>query len=257
MNNIKSIRYYALRTILIQYVFAIVSVIVLLTEQQPIWLLISFISWFLFYVIGEGIFLHRFFSHRSFSCKVWVARLGAMLAVLGAFGPPISYRIVHVTHHAKSDTEKDPHSPVGNFWKAFAGWQLTKVPMDLPLALGKRLLLDKFYIWLEQHAIKVWWTSILITLIINWHITLFMCLGSSIGMLMTSITNSVGHMWGNRRFSTNDNSKNFAWFSWICWQGSGALQNNHHAFPSNYHDSHAWYEFDIGKWIIPLIGKVH
>jgi stearoyl-CoA desaturase (delta-9 desaturase) len=256
MNSIGSIRNYTLQTIFVQYLIAVLAIVLLVTEQNYIWLSVSFCSWFLFYVVGEGIFLHRYFSHQAFECKSWVARVGAIFAALGAFGSPISYRIVHITHHAKSDTDEDPHSPVENFWKAFMGWQLTKHPMKLSLLLGKRFLSDKFYLFIEQHSIKVWWAGILFTLAIDWHLTVFMCLGSSIGMLTTSFTNSAGHLWGSRRFETKDNSRNFAWFSWLCWQGSGALQNNHHAHPSRHHDSHAWYEFDIGKWLIPLIGKV-
>ena len=256
MNKTGSIRNYALRTIIVQYLIAVLAIVCLVVEQDYLWLAVSFCSWFLFYVVGEGIFLHRYFSHQAFECKTWIARLGAVFAVLGAYGSPVSYRIVHITHHAKSDTEQDPHSPVGNFWKAFIGWQFTKHPPKLSLLLGKKFLSDKFYLFLEHHSIKVWWAGILFTLAINWHLTLFMCLGSSIGMISISCTNSLGHAWGSRRFDTKDHSRNVAWFSWLCWQGSGALHNNHHAYPSRYHDSHAWYEFDIGKWLIPLIGKV-
>ena len=115
MNNIGSIRNYTLQTIIVQYLIAIAALFLLAVEQNYMWLTVSFCSWFLFYVVGEGIFLHRYFSHQSFECKTWVARLGAVFAALGAFGSPISYRIVHITHHAKSDTAEDPHSPVGNF----------------------------------------------------------------------------------------------------------------------------------------------
>ncbi len=256
MNSIQSIRSYTLSTIIPQYALAVCAIVLLSVDQNFSWLIASFCSWFLFYVVGEGIFLHRYFSHTAFECKKAVARIGSLLAVFGAFGSPISYRIVHITHHAKSDTQDDPHSPVISFYKAFIGWQLAKEPSKLPLILGKKFLSDKFYVFLEQHSIKVWWTFIIATALINWKLAVFLCLGSSIGMITTSFTNSAGHMWGTRRFETKDNSKNFAWFSWFCWQGSGALQNNHHAHPSRHHDSHAWYEFDIGKWLIPLIGKV-
>lgn len=256
MSKVQTVRNYTLTTIFPQYIFAAIAVSVLILEQNYLWLIASFCSWFLFYVVGEGIFLHRYFSHTAFECRKSVSRVGALLATLGAFGTPISYRIVHITHHAKSDTPEDPHSPMNSFYTAFIGWQLSKDANKLPLVLGKRFLSDKFFVFLEQHSTKVWWLFMLLALIVDWHLALFLCLGSSIGMFTTSITNSIGHKWGSRRFETKDNSRNFAWFSWLCWQGSGALQNNHHAHPSRHHDSHAWYEFDIGKWIIPLIGKV-
>ena len=61
------------------------------------------------------------------------------------------------------------------------------------------------------------------------------------------------HRYGTKRFDTDDEGRNITWLSWLTWVGSGALQNNHHAYPGRWHDSHAWYEFDIGKYIIPLI----
>ena len=251
-----SIRNYTLKTILVQYLLAVIAISTLIIEQDFSWLFLSLTAYFLFYVVGEGIFLHRYFSHSAFKCKDWVAKLGAVFAALGAFGTPISYRLLHVAHHSYSDTEKDPHSPSNGFWQSFIGLQVTDYKGTLSLLVAKRLYAVKFYRDLEMNSIKVWWTVMLFGLIINWHIPLFLALGSSVGMLISSFTNSAGHRYGSRRFDTKDNSRNFAWLSWICWQGSGALQNNHHAYPSRFHDSHAWYEFDIGKYLIPIIKKI-
>jgi stearoyl-CoA desaturase (delta-9 desaturase) len=228
----------------------------LFTELNIFWLLISLVSYFLFYVVGEGIFLHRYFSHGAFKCKDWVAKTGSVFAALGAFGTPISYRLMHVAHHSFSDTSKDPHSPSNGFWEAFIGWQLHDYKGTLSLLVAKRLYAVKFYRDLELHSIKLWWLFMLLTSLIDWRVPLFIALGSSLGMLISSFTNSAGHCWGSRRFETKDNSRNFAWLSWICWQGSGALQNNHHAYPSRIHDSHAWYEFDIGKYLIPILVRI-
>jgi stearoyl-CoA desaturase (delta-9 desaturase) len=254
---LSSSRSYTLKTILVQYIFALIALVILFQELNFNWLWASAFSWFFYYVIGEGIFLHRYFAHESFECKKYVAKIGAVLPILGAFGTPISWRIFHLTHHGNADKEKDPHSPVvKGFWYSFIGWQLEKHPPKMSLLLAKRLLTDTYYKFLEQHSIKIWWLSMIVLLLINWKLPFFIALGSCTGHVLAGFTNSLGHMVGSRRFDTKDNSRNIAWYSWITWQGSGALHNNHHAYPTRYHDSHAWYEFDVAKWIVPLLKRM-
>ena len=257
MTNLGSVRKYTLSTIAVQYLFSVLAVVLLITDKDFSWLWASLFSWFFYYVVGEGIFLHRYFAHESFKCRPYVAKIGALLPMLGAFGTPISWRIVHLTHHGNADKEKDPHSPVTKgFWYAFIGWQLEKHPEKMSLILGKRLLNDTYYKFLEQHSIKIWWTGVIVTSLIDWRLPLFVALGASIGHILAGFTNSAGHLWGTRRFDTKDNSKNITWYSWLTWQGSGALHNNHHAYPSRYHDSHAWYKWDVAKWIVPILTRL-
>lgn len=250
-------RSYALQTVLVQHVFALIAVIILLQDTNFSWLLASLFSWLFFYVIGEGIFLHRYFAHNAFECRKYVANIGAVLPMLGAFGSPISWRIFHLAHHGSTDKLNDPHSPVTKgFWYAFLGWQLEKNPPRMSVLPGKQLWSDTFYRFLEKNSIKVWWTCMIILFLINWKLPFFVALGSSIGHILVGFTNSLGHLVGSRRFDTKDNSRNIVWYSWITLQGSGALHNNHHAHPNRYHDSHAWYELDIAKWIVPILKKM-
>jgi fatty-acid desaturase len=246
------------KIIIPQHLLGIAAIATLFFESNLTWLWATFVAWFLCYVMGEGIFLHRYFSHRAFETHPWIAKIFAVFALLGGFGSPISYRAVHIgMHHAHSDTDKDSHSPIHGFWHAWILWHLTSIKP--PLVICKNLLRDKFYVWLETNIIKVWWGALIVLTLIDWRLPLFtLGLAGAIGMNMAGITNSLAHMVGTRRFDTDDNSRNIAWLSWLTWQGSSVLQNNHHAKPSRYHDSHAWYELDIGKWIIPLIAtKVH
>jgi stearoyl-CoA desaturase (delta-9 desaturase) len=206
------------------------------------------------YVIGEGIFLHRYYAHRAFETHKWLAKTFAIFGALGGFGGPIGYRAAHTgLHHAFSDTDRDCHSPVvKGFWYAALTWQLDN--HKLTLAICKSLLRDKFYVILENNVIKLWWTVFVIFAIIDIRFAIYgLGLAGFIGLIFIGWTNAVGHTFGSQRFKNDDNSRNQWYWSWICWQGSGALQNNHHANPSRYHDSHAWYELDVGKWIIPLI----
>lgn len=241
------------RVLVPQHLLAIGAIVNLIVEGNTIWLWATFASWFLCYVVGEGIFLHRYFSHRAFETHPIIAKTFAILALLGGFGTPIVYRAVHIgLHHAHSDREGDSHSPVHGFWHAYIGWQLDKV--KLPLTVSRNLMRDRFYSALDIHLFRIWWACLLVLALIDWHLPLYaLGLSGAIGINLAGITNSVTHLYGSRRFDTNDNSRNLAWLSWLTWQGSGGLHNNHHAFPGRYHDSHAWYEWDVGRWIIPII----
>lgn len=216
------------------------------------WLIYSYVMWFLIYIMGETIFYHRYFSHRTFECRPWLARLFSVLAMMGGQGGPITYRAVHIgSHHAHSDTVKDIHSPVHGFWHACLGWFMKN--HELPIMASRRLLADPFYVKLEQNIVLIWWTITLVIAAIDWRLAVFGIgvpgLAAHVGM---AISNAVCHTAGTRRYATNDNSRNNAWLGMILIGGEG-LHNNHHAFPGRYHDSHAWYEIDVSKWIIPLI----
>jgi fatty-acid desaturase len=248
-----SYKQHFLKVIVPQVVLGAVALGDILLNGTSAWLWATLTMWFLMYVMGEGIFLHRYFAHKAFETHTWVAKTFAVFAALGGFGGPIGYRATHTgLHHAFSDTEKDPHTPTKGWYYAMVGWHL--VDHKLPLAICKSLLRDNFYVKLEGNIIKLWWVVFVSLCIVDIRLALYgLALPGLIGYLFTSWTNAAGHSVGTTRFTNKDNSKNMFWWSWICWQGSGALQNNHHAHPARFHDSWAWYEFDIGKYIIPII----
>jgi len=243
-----------------QQLMALMAISYLILTHEYVWLTTTFIFWFFCYVVGEGIFLHRYFAHKAFDCNTILAKFFSICALLGGFATPMSFRAIHIMHHAKSDTESDPHTPVNGIWQSYIGWYLKPIKhADNMLVLCRDLLRDPFYMFLEHHKIKIWYLVLGVLLLINWKLALFtMGLGGAIGIHYACITTSFAHWYpyiGYQRFPTKDNSTNLWWLSWLTWQGSSALQNNHHANPRKYHDSHAWYELDIGKWLIPLLAK--
>jgi stearoyl-CoA desaturase (delta-9 desaturase) len=72
------------------------------------------------------------------------------------------------------------------------------------------------------------------------------CLRVVFGLHTTWLVNSATHMWGARRFATNDDSRNNWWVALLTF-GEG-WHNNHHAHPSSARHGLAWYEFDP-SWI--------
>jgi stearoyl-CoA desaturase (delta-9 desaturase) len=58
-------------------------------------------------------------------------------------------------------------------------------------------------------------------------------------------------MWGTRRFSTSDDSRNNWWVALLTF-GEG-WHNNHHAHPTAARHGLAWYEIDINWWGIRVM----
>jgi stearoyl-CoA desaturase (delta-9 desaturase) len=73
--------------------------------------------------LGVNLGYHRVLSHRSLKVPKWLERI---LVTIGLpAGTPVQWAGNHRFHHAHTDTELDPHSPVHHgFWYAHVGWYL-------------------------------------------------------------------------------------------------------------------------------------
>ena len=71
--------------------------------------------------LGNTVGFHRLLTHRAFKA---VRPVRWALSLLGAMhgGSPILWVGLHRIHHARSDTDADPHSPDRGFWWAHSGW---------------------------------------------------------------------------------------------------------------------------------------
>src|SRR6201991_1244458 len=70
--------------------------------------------WFLS-LFSQTFFLHRYASHKMFKMNTFWERFFYSLTFLSqgsSFLNPRAYAILHRMHHAFSDTERDPHSPI-------------------------------------------------------------------------------------------------------------------------------------------------
>jgi stearoyl-CoA desaturase (delta-9 desaturase) len=65
------------------------------------------------------------------------------------------------------------------------------------------------------------------------------------------MVNSVTHLWGTRRFSTSDDSRNSFWVALLT--GGEGWHNNHHAYPVSARHGLAWYEIDVNYYGIRLM----
>ena len=197
-----------------------------------------------FYVIsGLGITIgfHRMLTHKSFETSKYVKGLFLIMGCMAWEGNPITWASTHIKHHAHSDQEDDPHSPLVSLWHAHVGWIFGEVAD--PDTYGSWLRKDPVVVWVD----KTWWMWGLLGMLIPFAIGGWTGLlwGGAVRMFLTHhITwsvNSVCHTFGRRPFRTKDASRN-NWIVGLLAFGEG-WHNNHHAFPRSAFHGMEWWQY--------------
>ncbi|MBZ5584748.1 MAG: fatty acid desaturase [Acidobacteriia bacterium] len=208
--------------------------------------------------LGISTGYHRLHTHRSYAAPLWLEHLLAVLGALTLEGGPIFWVATHRIHHQKSDQPGDPHSPRDGGWWAHVGWILFgEANHNRTWTMAKYapdLAKDPFYVWLNNYhwAPNVVLAALLLAL---GGLPLFLwagCLRIVAGLHATWLVNSATHMWGSRRFTTRDDSRNNWWVALLTF-GEG-WHNNHHAHPTSARHGLAWYEFDP-SWLLIRVWK--
>ncbi len=202
--------------------------------------------------LGISMGYHRLHTHRSYQVPLALEYFLAVCGTLTLEGGPIFWVATHRVHHQKSDQPGDPHSPRDGGWWAHMGWLLVGDTKHSDAALQSKyapdLTKDRFYVWLNNyHWVPMIVLGILLFAVggvpfVLWGIFLRVV----VGLHSTWLINSGTHMWGTRRFETNDDSRN-NWLIALITSGEG-WHNNHHAHPTSARHGLAWYEFDL-SWI--------
>jgi stearoyl-CoA desaturase (delta-9 desaturase) len=198
---------------------------------------------------GQTIGYHRMLTHRSFRPHAVVKVILLVLGAMSVAGPPIEYAATHIKHHAQSDRDGDPHSPVEGFFHGHLGW-LFKDRFADPQVYCRYLYKDPIVVFVNRTFLLWVVLSLGIPLVIGgWTGLLWGGLVRIfLGHHVTFSVNSVCHTFGKREFETNDRSRN-EWIVGLLAFGEG-WHNNHHAFPrSAFHGLH-WWQFDFSGYVI-------
>ena len=220
-------------------------------------LLITLAVWFFIGPISQVITLHRLLTHRSFKVSKWMESILSLISVISTVGPTMSWVSTHRIHHAKSDTEDDPHSPNVNgkfsvlrglqIWAGY-GWKMHK----LTPFLVKDLIRHPIHKFIFDNYFKIILVYLLLLIAIDPILILFAyALPMSCTVLLVGTVNVLGHVHGYRTYETRDLSTN-SWLANIVSMGDG-WHNNHHANPQNYRAGEQWWEWDLMGRIINLI----
>ncbi|HEX6109889.1 MAG TPA: acyl-CoA desaturase [Ktedonobacteraceae bacterium] len=205
--------------------------------------------------LGVTVGYHRMLTHRSFEPHPVVKFIFLALGSMAVEGPALEWAATHIKHHAHSDREGDPHSPVEGFWHAHMGWLFNRSFAD-PNIYCRNLVKDPIVVFVSRTFIFWVILSLAIPFAIGgWTGLLW---GGLVRIFLTHhITwsvNSVCHTFGKREFETRDQSRN-EWIVGLLGLGEG-WHNNHHAFPrSAFHGLH-WWQFDLSGYVIWTLERV-
>ena len=213
-------------------------------------------------ISGVTIFLHRAQAHRALDLHAIPSHFFRFWLWLTTGMVTKEFVAVHRKHHAKCETEEDPHSPQIKGLKALL---LTGVELYRVEAKNKETLVKYGHNtpddWLERNLYSRYsWQGVGVMLVLN--ILLFGAIGATvwavqmawIPVMATGIINGIGHYWGYRNFEAPDASTNVS--PWGILIGGEELHNNHHTYPTSAKLSVKPYEFDIGWMYIRLMEMV-
>jgi stearoyl-CoA desaturase (delta-9 desaturase) len=205
--------------------------------------------WWVAGSLGIGMGYHRLLTHRGYKTPKWVEYFLTICGTTALEGGPLAWVGTHRVHHQNTDKEGDPHSPRdGGLW-AHMGWIMTGKAMHnstkelLPYVPDLRK--DKFQLWIsEWHWVPLAVCGIALFAVGGLPFLLWgVFMRVVVGLHSTWLVNSATHMWGSRRFLTDDTSKNSFWVAILTF-GEG-WHNNHHAVPQSARHGLAWYEIDM------------
>ena len=205
-----------------------------------------------FTLLSVTVFLHRAQAHRSVELHPALQHCFRFWLWLTTGMVTREWVAVHRKHHARTETEEDPHSPqiYGIKKVLLEGAELyreaTAIESDME-QYGKGTPDD----WLERHVYSRY-VHLGISLLAVIEFALFGLAGIAvfaiqmlcIPVLAAGVINGLGHFWGYRNFETADSATNLTPFAAIiCGE---ELHNNHHAYPSSARFSLRRWEFDLG-----------
>jgi stearoyl-CoA desaturase (delta-9 desaturase) len=207
---------------------------------------------YFFTALGITVGYHRMLTHRSFEAHPAVRFSFLMLGSMAVEGPALYWASIHIKHHANTDGDDDPHSPLHGFFHAHMGWFVNIYHAETDI-YGKWLLKDRMVMFMSKTFFL--WAAlgfVIPYLIGGWRAVLW---GGLVRVFLTHhvtwSVNSVCHTFGRRMFDTNDLSKN-QWLVGLLAFGEG-WHNNHHAFPRSAFHGLRWWQFDLSAYIIRLL----
>ena len=212
-------------------------------------------------IAAVTIFLHRSQAHRSLDLGPVPSHFFRFWLWLGTGMVTKEWVAIHRKHHAKCETEEDPHSPQTRGLR-----KVMREGAELYRSEAKNTETLRKYghgtpdDWMERNVYRYSVLGPSLMLIIN--VALFGVIGLTIWAVQmvwipfwaAGVVNGVGHFWGYRNYEAADASTNLV--PWGIIIGGEELHNNHHTFPTSAKFSVKPYEFDIGWAYISVMQKL-
>ncbi len=205
-------------------------------------------------IVAVTVFLHRAQAHRALELGPIPSHFFRFWLWLGTGMVTKEFVAIHRKHHAKCETEEDPHSPQTRGLKTLllTGVELYRAEAknpETPVKYGHGTPDD----WIERN-LYTRYSAFGVALMLVIDLLLFGAIGATVWAVQmvwipwwaTGVINGLGHWWGYRNFEAADASTNVS--PWGIIIGGEELHNNHHTYPTSAKFSVKPYEFDIG-WV--------
>jgi len=196
---------------------------------------------------------HRYFAHRSF-------RTGRIMQFVFAFGGltavqkgPLWWAANHRDHHRYADTDRDPHTPLRGFWWSHIGWLLSGQYGATDYAAIEDFAKYPELRFLNRHDwIGPWALGVASFLIGGWSGLFIGFFGSTVLLWHATFSvNSFAHVFGRRRYETNDLSRNSLGVALLT--GGEGWHNNHHHYPKSARQGFFWWEIDVTYGVLRVL----
>lgn len=207
-------------------------------------------------IFSVTLYLHRAQAHRAVLFHPVLSHFFRFWLWLTTGMETKAWTAIHRKHHAKVETDEDPHSPQTRGIKKvfFEGAELYRAEAKNKETLsryGEGTPDD----WIERN-LYIRHNALGVTLMLIIDVVLFGLVGVTIWALQMAwipffaagVVNGIGHFWGYRNYECKDASRNI--FPLGIFIGGEELHNNHHAFATSAKFSSKWWEMDIGWWVI-------
>lgn len=208
------------------------------------------------------LYLHRSQAHRGVDFHPLLAHFFRFWSWLTTSMITREWVAIHRKHHAKCETEEDPHSPMHKgigkvFWHGVELYREARRDRASIEQYGKGCPED----WIERR-LYARYASLGPAVLLGVNFLLFGFAGVALWAIQmlwipfwaAGVVNGLGHWWGYRNFDTADTATNLV--PWGVWIGGEELHNNHHAFPSSAKFALRRWEFDIGWAAIRLLAAL-
>ena len=209
--------------------------------------------------LGTTVYMHRARAHKALTLHPFAVFCARLTIWLSTGIRPRQWVAVHRKHHAFTDQEGDPHSPVLLGWKNV---QMRNVAL-YRISANDPQTVERYAKDLPQTRLdKLFFDRALVGLGLGIALLVFV-FGPMIGLLAAVVhlnaylagsaaVNAIAHHFGRQPYANGAGK-----LQWLALVTAGeGLHNNHHAAPTSARLSHRWYELDPGWWLIRVLSSV-
>lgn len=213
-------------------------------------------------ILSVTLYLHRHSAHNSLDLHPVLKHFFRFWLWLTTAQNTKEWTAIHRKHHAKCETEDDPHSPVVKglktvLWKGAELYRSEAENTETLERYGQRTPED----WIERNLYSRYRMSgIALMAVIDVlffglaGITIWAVQMLWIPLFAAGVINGLGHAWGYRNFECKDAATNIS--PWGLFIGGEELHNNHHTYPNSAKLSVKSWEFDIGWFWIRVFSSM-